>query len=86
MPHRTCLNALPRPCASATPNTAPITACELDTGTNGIVGNPTPDSSDWSVLEEKMNKTNEWATTTTHAATGLSGIKLLPTVSITRRE
>jgi hypothetical protein len=51
-----------------------------------MVGRPAPASRASSPCEAKRKSTSEWAMTTTQAATGESGIRLLPTVIITRLE
>ena len=68
------------------PRTAPTTACELETGTSGMVGSPETASRCSSPSEANRNSTIDWATTTTQAATGDSGMSSDPTVSITRLE
>jgi len=65
------------------PTMAPTTACELDTGTSGIVGSPALASMCSSPSEANRNSTMEWEITTTQAATGESVIRLSPTVSMT---
>ena len=48
-----------KPCRSDMPTTAPTNACELDTGTKGIVGNPKLDNQASSPREAKINSTIE---------------------------
>ena len=47
------------PCRIEMPTIAPTTAWELDTGTNGIVGNPSPANQVSNPTEANMNKTIE---------------------------
>ena len=63
--------------------TAPITACELETGISGILNSPIDTSVSRKVVDEKTNNTSECDTTTTSAATGVRGMRLSPTVIIT---
>ena len=74
------------PFNSPMPSTAPTTAWELETGTSGMVGSPAPASIASSPSEANRNRTSEWATTTTQAATGESGRIRPPTVIMTRFE
>ena len=66
--------------------TAPTIACELETGTSGMVGRPCEASRRSSPSEANTNNTTECAMTTTQAATGDIGTIPLPTVNITRFE
>ena len=68
------------PLAMPMPIMAPMTACELETGTNGMVGSPKSLSEACSHWEEKANKTNDWEKTIIHAIVGVMDIRLLPTV------
>ena len=78
---RTIPQFMPRPpFIKPIPKIAPITACELDTGTKGIVGNGEFSNQLCKVTEEKSNNTTDWANTTTRATIGDIFIKLLPTV------
>ena len=47
------------PCKIEMPTIAPTTAWELDTGTNGIVGSPSPASQASNPTDANMNKTIE---------------------------
>jgi len=49
------------------PKIAPTTACELETGTSGIVGSPYLESKASSPCEAKRNKTIECEITATRA-------------------
>ena len=66
--------------------TAPTTACELETGTSGMVGRSCAASRRSRSSEANANNTMECAITTTQAATADIGTMPLPTVNITRFE
>ncbi len=68
------------------PRTAPTTACELDTGTSGMVGKSRLKRNASRPREANRNSTIEWDMTTTQAATGDNGSSPPPTVSMTRSE
>ena len=65
---------------------APTTACELETGTSGMVGRPREESQLSRPTEENRNSTSPWAMTTIRAEMGESWNSRDPTVSITRFE
>ena len=68
------------------PMTAPTTACELDTGTSGMVGRSWLARKYSSPSEANRVSTMDCATTTTQAAIGDSGMIPPPTVIMTRLE
>ena len=72
---------MPRPpLAMPMPITAPITACELETGTSGSVGSPLEDNKFCKPCEANINKTKDWETTTIQAIIGDMDITPLPMV------
>ena len=68
------------PLARPIPITAPITACELETGTSGKAGRPRESRNCSSPCEAKMKRTIDWEITTIQAATGVITIIFLPIV------
>ena len=68
------------------PTIAPITACELETGTSGTAGRPWERSHCSSPLEAKRKSTSDSARTTIRAMMGVSLKSSLPTVAMTRKE
>ena len=71
------------PCSSEMPTIAPTTACELETGTNGMEGRLWLISQPCSPFEANMNSTMEWAMTATKALVDESRPRVPPTVIIT---
>ena len=65
------------------PMTAPITACELETGTRGKDGRPLLVKKCCNPCEANKNKTKDWETTTIQATRGDMDIRLFPTVLMT---
>ena len=68
------------PLAIPTPMMAPITACELETGTNGSEGRLWLIKKVCSELEANKNKTTDCEKTTIQAIAGVMYIRLLPMV------
>ena len=60
---KTCHFTAVIPCKMDIPKIAPTTACELETGTNGIVGSPYFSNNASSPCEAKRNRTIEWEIT-----------------------
>jgi len=71
------------PVKTPIPTIAPITACELETGTSGMVGKPCPFKKLSKPCEANRKSTMECAVTTTQAETGDSDTISCPIVIMT---